>query len=331
MITSLSEQPWGRRELDPPQRLRGLSGSLRGSCAQPGRDCVAWSLLPHPWAGDGPGGVGAFRAGGSSFVIPPWASLLLPCVPSTPPPSPQILQSSACAQIGLSGASGIGVARRTGTVRQSATDSSPLSRCMCAHTQARTRTVCECVETPPGRGGAHAKKTAQGLGAGGGMLLRDSACHPHLPGLEVSCSPPPDPPPRLGSAEQVSAPAWNIPRPGGAERSPGAGRRCPAGSGTSPARTALEGPGVLPGRLRRAGCPLPPGLAARLPAERNPPALSGTPAHGRAAASEFFLLAHKMQEFRALTRQRDNMKCRLRAPVALGNERPAGASQKAHS
>lgn len=185
--------------------------------------------------------MGAFRAGGSSFVIPPWASLLLPCVPSTPPPSPQILQSSACAQIGLSGASGIGVARRTGTVRQSATDSSPLSRCMCAHTQARTRTVCECVETPPGRGGAHAKKTAQGLGAGGGMLLRDSACHPHLPGLEVSCSPPP----------RTPLPGWD-PR-----------SRCRLLRGTSPVPAARSAPPVPGAGVRPGAGPARPGRPLR--------------------------------------------------------------------
>lgn len=65
MITSLSEQPWGRGE------LRAAGGRVRGS--EPPSAAAG--------AARGTGEVGAFWAGGSSFVTHP----LLPSAGSPPP------------------------------------------------------------------------------------------------------------------------------------------------------------------------------------------------------------------------------------------------------
>lgn len=111
---------------------------------------------------------------------------------------------------------------------------------------------------------------------------------------------------------------------------PGAGGRSltepPVGAqpGAAPPR-----PGLLPS-APPLSVPAAPGLAARLPAEIKPGAFWHAGSQTR-RSHRAFLLPYKMQEFRALTRRCDNMKCRLRAPVALCNERLAGASQRAHS
>lgn len=120
------------------------------------------------------------------------------------------------------------------------------------------------------------------------------------------------------------------PRPYPESRGRGAGGR----SLTDPPVGAQPGaappqPGVLPSAPPRS-VPAAPGLAARLPAEIKPGAFWHAGSQTR-SSHRAFLLPHKMQEFRALTRRCDNMKCRLRAPVALCNERLAGASQRAHS
>lgn len=116
-----------------------------------------------------------------------------------------------------------------------------------------------------------------------------------------------------------------------------AGSRCPAGSRLLPGAAA---PGAGPRGRRPPGefCAPPPEPGTGCPRPRSeapggaeaprPPArrLADAPQPPSVPPSPF-----KTQEFRALTRQCDNMKCRLQAPVALGNEHLAVASQRAHS
>lgn len=118
---------------------------------------------------------------------------------------------------------------------------------------------------------------------------------------------------------------------------PVAGADAQPGAAPSPTVRHLrpaEGPGSCQGPAgsppRRAGCPLPPASQRGSRRRSNPCTFEHAGSQTR-RGQRVFLPPHKMQEFRGLTRQRDNMKCRLRAPVALGNERLAIASQKAYS
>lgn len=149
-----------------------------------------------------------------------------------------------------------------------------------------------------------------------------------------------------------TCPAWRLAAPRGSPRAGirGAGvRSCaePPRRGASPAAPSRRRERLRPRRYgprgrprgrgppgspppRRAGCPPPP-ASQRGSRRRSNPCAFGHAGSQTRRGQRVFLLPRKMQEFRGLTRQRDNMKCRLRAPVALGNERLAVASQKAHS
>lgn len=128
-----------------------------------------------------------------------------------------------------------------------------------------------------------------GLGAGKMLLL-----------LRGSARPGGEPRPRVGSTGQV---------PGASPSS--SSSSFPSPSSSSPP-VPVPIPEVRPEARGVAGCP-------------QPPARSGENSPQPAQFSSFSI---KNQEFRALTRRRDNMKCRLAAPVALGNGLLVGERQK---
>lgn len=196
------------------------------------------------------------------------------------------------------------------------------------HTHTRVPVCCVGACKSPAQAACDAD-TARGLGAG--CRGNDAAAGLRFPPSSA----------RLGG-QLRPRPRGLHPHPGcrgggaGGRSCPAAGSRCPVGSRLLPGAAA---PGAGPKGRRTPGeacasppnpVPAAPGLAARLPAGLKPCALRHAGSQRR-RSHRAFLLPHKTQEFRALTRQCDNMKCRLQAPVALGNERLAVASQRAHS
>lgn len=196
------------------------------------------------------------------------------------------------------------------------------------HTHTRVPVCCVGACKSPAQAACDAE-TAWGLGAG--CRGNDAAAGLRFPPSSA----------RLGG-QLRPRPRGLHPHPGcrgggaGGRSCPAAGSRCPVGSRLLPGAAA---PGAGPKGRRTPGeacasppnpVPAAPGLAARLPAGLKPCALRHAGSQRR-RSHRAFLLPHKTQEFRALTRQCDNMKCRLQAPVALGNERLAVASQRAHS
>lgn len=274
MLTPLSEQPWGRWELDAPQLLRGFSGYLRGSCAQLGGRVGGSEPPPAaPGAARGTGEVGALPSIPCALRGLPSSCPACPALTPKNPAEPQV-----CARRALGCPWHLcGETHR----RSMETCNVPL-----APTEMRVPLWCKGARKSPVRG---CPRRGDRTGTGRWMLLQNSACRLSLPGLEVGCTPRTTlPTPGLGSAEQVSAPALS---PRGRGASPAAPAPVPSRERVHPSihPSPTGGAGVLPGRRHR-----PAELGARRPRPRSEgpggdqtPALSGTPAHRRAAAGEF--------------------------------------------
>lgn len=291
MITSLSEQPWGRRELDPPQRLRGLSGSLRGSCAQPGRDCVAWSLLPHPWGGtDRVGWVLSERVGRplSSLRGLPSSCRACPALPPLPPKSckaPRVRKSDfrvPLASVWPDAQALYGNLQRTARHYRDG----------CARTPRRVPARCASAwKPPPGAGVPTPRRRRRGWEPGEGCCCGIPLVTRICPAWRLAALPPRTPLPGwdprsrcrlLRGTSPVPAARSAPPVPGGGVR-PGAGPARPGrplrGRGSSRVGSAEPGARCPPGSQRgsrRRGTPLR-FRARRLTAAPQPASSSSLP------------------------------------------------------
>lgn len=253
----------------------------------------------------------------STPSCPPRAPLLLPCVSSAHP------QKSRKAPGGLKSGIRVPMAfvrRDAQTLHRNLQRTAHHYRDVCARTHTRVP-----VRRSPGAGVPAPRSPQRGWERDAGAGLHWSPS-PARPGAQrrPPGSPGWDPPSRCPLLRGAPAAAEHPPLPGSRCREP------------VPSRERLhprpEGP-----RSSRVAAAAPPSWVPAAPASqpgsrrRSDPGAFGRAGSQTRRSRRVFLLPHKMQEFRGLTRQRDNMKCRLRAPVALGNERLAVASQKAHS